>query len=68
MSKENPGNGVNLLCEGTMIIGDIKTKNDIRIDGIIKGKIITSGRLVMFQILLDIYDTGRKGLCSITGC
>ena len=47
MSKENPGNGVNLLCEGTMIIGDIKTKNDIRIDGIIKGKIITSGRLVI---------------------
>lgn len=47
MSKENPGNAVNLLCEGTMIIGDIKTKNDIRIDGSIKGKIITSGRLVI---------------------
>lgn len=47
MSKENPGNAVNLLCEGTVILGDIKTKNDIRIDGIIKGKIITSGRLVI---------------------
>jgi len=47
MSKENPGNAVNLLCEGTMIVGDVKTKNDIRIDGIIKGKIITSGRLVV---------------------
>lgn len=47
MSKENPGNAVNLLCEGTMIVGDIKTKNDLRIDGIIKGKIITSGRLVV---------------------
>lgn len=47
MSKENPGNAVNLLCEGTVIVGDIKTKNDIRIDGIIKGKIITSGRLVV---------------------
>ena len=46
MGKENPGNAVNLLCEGTVIVGDIKTKNDIRIDGIIKGKIITSGRLV----------------------
>ena len=43
MGKENPGNAVNLLCEGTVIVGDIKTKNDIRIDGIIKGKIITSG-------------------------
>jgi len=47
MGKENPGNAVNLLCEGTVIVGDIKTKNDIRIDGIIKGKIITSGRLVV---------------------
>ena len=47
MGKENPGNAVNLLCEGTVIVGDIKTKNDIRIDGIIKGKIITSGRLVI---------------------
>lgn len=47
MSKENTGNAVNLLCEGTVIVGDIKTKNDIRIDGIIKGKIITSGRLVV---------------------
>lgn len=47
MGKENPGNAVNLLCEGTVIVGDIKTKNDIRIDGIIKGKIITSGRLIV---------------------
>ncbi|MEG0795115.1 MAG: polymer-forming cytoskeletal protein [Odoribacter sp.] len=47
MSKENSANAVNLLCEGTVIVGDIKTKSDIRIDGIIKGKIITSGRLVM---------------------
>ena len=29
MGKENPGNAVNLLCEGTVIVGDIKTKNDI---------------------------------------
>lgn len=47
MGKENPGNAVNLLCEGTVITGDIKTKNDIRIDGIVKGKVITSGRLVV---------------------
>lgn len=47
MSKETPGNVVNLLCEGTVIVGDIKTKNDIRVDGIIKGKIITTGRLVV---------------------
>lgn len=47
MSKENPVNAVNLLCEGTVIVGDVKTKSDIRIDGSIKGKIITSGRLVV---------------------
>ena len=47
MGKENTGNAVNLFCEGTMIVGDIKTKNDIRIDGILKGKVITSGRLVV---------------------
>ena len=47
MGKENTGNAVNLLCEGTMIVGDLKTKNDIRIDGILKGKVITSGRLVV---------------------
>lgn len=47
MGKEAIVNAVNLLSEGTVIIGDIKTKNDIRIDGIIKGKILTSGRLVV---------------------
>lgn len=47
MSKEVNCNAVNLLCEGTMIVGDVKTKNDIRIDGMIKGKILTSGRLVV---------------------
>ncbi len=47
MAKEVNSNAVNLLCEGTLIVGDIKTKNDIRIDGILKGKIATSGRLVV---------------------
>lgn len=47
MSKETPTNAVNLLCEGTMIEGDIKTKSDVRIDGMVKGKIITSSRLVL---------------------
>lgn len=47
MGKEPNSNAVNLICEGTHIVGDIKTKNDIRIDGTIKGKIHTSGRLVV---------------------
>ncbi len=47
MGKEVTNNAVNLLCEGTMIVGDIKTKNDVRIDGTIKGKVFTTGRLVV---------------------
>lgn len=48
MAKEvSNSNAVSLLCEGTVIVGDVKTKNDIRIDGIVKGKILTSGRLVI---------------------
>ena len=43
MGKENPGNAVNLLCEGTVIVGDIKTKNDIRIDGIKKVRSLLQG-------------------------
>ena len=42
MGKENTGNAVNLLCEGTMIVGDIKTKNDIRIDGTDAGRMKTN--------------------------
>ncbi|MCC8173556.1 MAG: polymer-forming cytoskeletal protein [Odoribacter sp.] len=47
MGKEVMTNAVNLLSEGTTIVGDIKTKNDIRIDGNVKGKIITTGKLVI---------------------
>lgn len=47
MGKEPNSNAVNLICEGTSIVGDIKTKNDIRIDGSIKGKVHTTGRLVV---------------------
>lgn len=40
---------LNLLSEGTQIIGDLQASNDIRIDGTIKGKIDTAGRLVIGQ-------------------
>ena len=38
---------LNLLSEGTSIEGDLHAKNDIRVDGTIKGKINTTGRLVI---------------------
>lgn len=38
---------VNTICEGTNINGDVDTKGDIRLDGVLKGKLITTGRLVI---------------------
>lgn len=40
-------NAVNTICDGTVINGDIDTKNDIRLDGVLKGKLVTTGRLVV---------------------
>lgn len=41
---------LNLLSEGTRITGDLHASNDIRIDGELKGKIFTKGRLVIGQM------------------
>ncbi len=38
---------VNTICEGTNINGDIDTNGDIRLDGVLKGKLMTTGRLVI---------------------
>lgn len=38
---------LNLLSEGTQITGDLHASNDIRINGELKGKIFTKGRLVI---------------------
>ncbi|MBC5619900.1 MULTISPECIES: bactofilin family protein [Butyricimonas] len=40
---------LNLLSEGTQITGDLHASNDIRVDGTIKGKINTTGRLIIGQ-------------------
>ncbi|MDR1272986.1 MAG: polymer-forming cytoskeletal protein [Odoribacteraceae bacterium] len=47
MGKEIQQVALNLLSEGTQIVGDILATNDIRIDGTIKGNIKTSGRVVI---------------------
>ena len=73
MGKENPGNAVNLLCEGTVIVGDIKTKNDIRIDGgrlvvgntaKIEGNIDCCNVDVLGVVLGDIQASGTVSLKS----
>lgn len=50
MSKHMENNSpdkLNRIVEGTEIIGDIKSDSNIRIDGKLKGTIITRGRLVI---------------------
>jgi cytoskeletal protein CcmA (bactofilin family) len=47
MGKEIQQVALNLLSEGTQIVGDIVATNDIRVDGTIKGNIKTSGRVVI---------------------
>lgn len=46
-NNERAQHAVNLLCEGTVIAGDIRTGGDIRIDGSVRGNVLTSGRLVV---------------------
>lgn len=46
-SDNTPDNTINRITEGTSIQGDIKSDSNIRIDGIFKGNIVTSGRLVI---------------------
>ena len=47
MGKEVQQVALNLLSEGTQIVGDILATDDIRVDGPIKGNINTAGRVVI---------------------
>lgn len=40
-------NSVSRISEGASIVGDITSSNDIRIDGRVKGKITSEGRIVI---------------------
>jgi cytoskeletal protein CcmA (bactofilin family) len=46
-NQGNDGNTVNLIGNGTKIIGDINSSGDIRIDGTLTGNIITNGKFVL---------------------
>ena len=65
---------LNLLSEGTQITGDLHASNDIRIDGELKGKIFTKGRLVIGQMAKvegEVRNHGREyrvdGNCFFEG-
>lgn len=46
-NSNNTSSVVNMIGNGTVITGDIKSKSDIRIDGILKGSVKTEGKLVV---------------------
>ena len=46
-NSSNNSSVVNMVGSGTVITGDIKSKSDIRIDGILKGSVNTEGKLVV---------------------
>jgi cytoskeletal protein CcmA (bactofilin family) len=41
---------INRICQGTEIVGDIKTTGDIRLDGILEGNLFAKGKLVIGSI------------------
>lgn len=44
---ESTSASINLIGAGTIIIGDITSNGDMRIDGTLKGNVATSGKLVL---------------------
>ncbi len=46
-SDEAINSSINLISSGTQIVGDITSNSDARIDGVLKGNISISGKLVV---------------------
>ena len=46
-NQTNTSSAINMIGNGTIINGDIQSKSDIRIDGILKGSVKTDGKLVV---------------------
>lgn len=49
MAKDSDNNSVlhNVIAQGTRIIGDIETSNDMRLDGSLQGNMICRGKVVI---------------------
>ena len=47
IKKPITSSAINMIGEGTVITGDIKSKGDIRVDGSLKGSIDTEGKVVL---------------------
>ena len=46
-NSTNNSSSINMVGNETIINGDIQSKSDIRIDGILKGSVKTKGKLVV---------------------
>ena len=49
IKKTSSSSAINMIGEGTVITGDIKSKGDIRVDGSLMGSIDTEGKVVVGQ-------------------
>ncbi len=47
MKKGEATAAVNMIGSGTVITGDVFSKGDIRVDGTLKGSVITEGKVVL---------------------
>ena len=47
IKKKEVTETVNTIGAGTIITGDVQSKGDIRVDGILKGSVSTSGKVVL---------------------
>ena len=45
--SEKVGNSATLISEGTVLQGDVNSENDLRIDGVIQGNVISSAKVVI---------------------
>lgn len=47
VTSENKASGRNVIGAGTMIVGDLISKGDFRIDGTLEGNLKTDGRVII---------------------
>jgi cytoskeletal protein CcmA (bactofilin family) len=47
LKKKDMKETINTIGAGTIVTGDIESKGDIRVDGILKGTVNTSGKVVL---------------------
>ncbi len=60
--SSTPSGAINSLVEGTRVEGNITARNDIRIDGELKGSLQCKGRVIILTMRLGLWDIKSKTL------